>query len=457
MTIAFKLKPSRRVFLRGLGLAGGNSLLSPIFGSLVSHAFGEAAKKVRFGLFLKGAGLTPAMFRPKSGGETDFKMPDIFAPMEPHRSKMLLVEQFANPYSKGFHGNGWATLSLRQGQRLDPNTPPDAIGGYYKPSGISLDRYIAKKISGAYPIGSINLSILGSDPKWQLHASADGVDAAYPSETNPVRGFASIFGKAVGMTPAEVSNTLTTDRSILDALKEDIARMQGSLAGEEKAKLDQYLTSIRALENKLAPLAAGDAPKTCGSLKQPAAETGNDKPGGSAALSAAVIQAQTDLMMNALLCGRTPVAAFSILGNAASHRMWPFCGEAANLPDKGLHGHHHQNRMDLITKIYQFSMNEMARLYAALASVPEPGTNGSMADNTLLMHVNTGGFTHHQGYQHAVMLLGNANNHFKTGRYVKLPTERPLSDIYVNILNALGISDTTFGQTSTGAVPQLKA
>jgi hypothetical protein len=97
-----------------------------------------------------------------------------------------------------------------------------------------------------------------------------------------------------------------------------------------------------------------------------------------------------------------------------------------------------------IAKVDQHFCSLVAHLWQRLKSVPEG--NGTMADNTLLVWINSGGGLHHGGHNnHAVVLLGGGGS-FRTGRYLSYPAMRHcISDVYVSIAHAMGVDIKTFG------------
>jgi hypothetical protein len=457
------MKSSRRILLKALGICGASPLIARMGGSLIREAYGQTGRK-RYVQFVMGGGFVESHYRPRSGGERDFVLPASLAPLEPFRNELLLVERLTCPFTPHFHGTSWGTLSMRATAK-QAQVGQDAIGPYPRPSGISLDRYIAQKLSGGYPIKSINLMQVGTNPRNPLHVSADGPSAEFPAEWSPVRAFSAIFGQAAAgpsVTPEETSRRLANERTILDFVKDDVTRMNAVLAPAERAKLDQMLTSLRELERQLAPLADGSNGNSmeCTGL---APKVPEDAPGSATPVVMDVLKAHTDVLINAIICGRTPVASYSLQGNGVSHRRWFALGEPMNYGDSGLHGLMHQLPKGgaieaAVVRINQFFFGEMARLWAKLRAIDEAG--GKMADNTIALFVNTGGNKHHDGREHAIVMLGNANRYLNTGRWVQLPAgSHTLADAYLSILHALGIPDGSFGEPSAskGPLAALKA
>jgi hypothetical protein len=446
---------SRRGFSRGLGLSLAGTFLAPLYDWLVAEALGATAP-TRLIVVSAGAGLLRQDYLP-TGGETSFVLPESLKPLEPYRNELLLMESFYNPFNKDLHGNGWATLSMRGSPAQDSGFGSEQGGAYARPGGISFDRFVARKIGAAFPVSSVNLALYGRAERAQLHLSADGPDAVYPAEMNPVRGHANLLGsvsEGSAIDDAAARRARATDARLLAFLKDEAARFRSALAGPERGKAEQILTSIAEYERKLAPVPPGACKATA-----PLTAAGLDRPSINGDVLKATVEAQVDLLVNALACGRTAVGALSLFANAASHRMWTFLGEEKG-GETGVHGHQHRRGASpasaaLVVAIQRYQFGLIARIWERLRAIPEAG--GTMADNTLLLFANSGGGIHHRGHDaHPMLLLGNPGKRLRTGRWLRLPPKQhSMSDGFVTAARALGLTVDAFGapEHSRGPVP----
>ena len=416
---------ARRKLLHWLTGAAGGTFLAPLATGLVREAYGQTAQRKRLVVFGFGNGYREADLKPVGGGN---ELRPILAPLEAYKDRLVVLDSMFNPHNKDLHGNGWATLTVRPGD----------------PGGISLDRYVAKAIGGDLPFSSINQCLLGDTFGKKPHLSADGPKQEFPAEFSPVRGFKSILG-GVSMPTGGVagaSDTAAIEKSVWDFVKDDVNRLERALPGPERSKLQQYITSVQELEKQLATTSVNT--EVCSTLKSPDAGLHSESfPTFAPDVRKDIVEANVDLVANALICGRTAVAAYSHHGNSAAHNKYVFLGEDPNgTGDTGLHGAHHNMNASLIEKIQQFHFGLVRRLADRLAGISEG--NGTMLDNTLIMVVNSGGGIHHGGWdKHIVVLLGGLGR-IKTGQYLSCPG-RCVSDVYVSVANAFGINTTTFG------------
>lgn len=436
----------RRNFLSSLGLGVGAYLLSPIHKQLISEALGQPQSRRRLFLYLTQGGFAPASedhegYWPTPGADANaFTLGPAMTPLEPYRDELLFAESFYNPYNKHLHGNGFSTTTCIS----------DLGNGEEKqPAGISFDRWVAKSIGANAPILSLNLcphEVDDSDPQHTL--SADGPKAIVPPMLNPVKAFAQIFGNAAPNDPnagAAAEAKLARDKSVLDALAGDISKMSSRLAGAEKAKLDQYLTSVRDLEKQIGELAA--AQTDCQALTPP---PGNIYDQGRRSPREPVYKALVDIGVNAMACGLTQVVTFFAAEGGLDFMPLErpdgdvkFCGSHQMWHGKGSPNDHLQ--------YYRFQFANMADVRKRLGGFGEG--DGSIADSTLLLNFCVNGGPHHNGQdRYFAVFVGKLGGRLKSGRYLAFPrAQRSMADVFLTAGHALGVQGTSFGS------PELKS
>jgi hypothetical protein len=423
----------RRNVLASLGLGAGAYLLTPMGRQLVREAHAQAPPR-RFVLFIGGGGFGPEYWPKKGASETDFTLDAAMAPLEPFKDQLLFMERFSNPLTPNLHGNGGNFLTL---------------GG-----SISFDCHVANTLGKGAPIKFLNIcgrEVDDSDP--QITHSRDGAGSV-PAVLNPLKAYDSIFGNftapaASGPAPSDL---LAQDRSVLDGVRADVTRLAARLAGSERAKLDQYLTSLRDLERQL-----GDLGKARGACAAPARPPATIYAQGRRAPRKPIYEAFTEIATAALVCGLVRVVTYitpegeldwmplerpdGLQGSQAfvgTHQMWH---------GKGTRGDHH--------RFYQFQYGNLAAVRNRLAAVREG--NGTMADNTLLMNMSSTGGPHHNGWHdHYLLLVGSLGGKIRAGRYLSSPKmARSVTDPLVAVAQALGVETEKFGSAglNKGAFP----
>jgi hypothetical protein len=323
----------------------------------------------------------------------------------------------------------------------------DEEAGTIPPGGISFDRFMGAQLGKADVWPSLNLSPVWPDPKGYYGSSADGPGKVFPILVDPVDAYAKIFagGSNANLT-IEAPRRLARDQSLLDFLTTDVTRLSNGLAAPERAKLDQYLDSVRGMETRLAALAK--AKTSCATLAPPARAAFNPTWGVDGVAYPQMFAAHTDLGINALACGLTHVVLFQFAGD-----YYKFLGEDGRI------GHHHmwhdEGTPIKFQKFYNYHATFLAGLRDRLGQLGEG--NGSMGDNTLTMMIDEGGGAHHNGGDHIpVMLFGRLGGALRTGRFLKFPKgQRMVSDVFVSVANLLGVPISTFGAMSAGPLPGL--
>jgi hypothetical protein len=424
----------RRNFLAGLGLGASTPLLGSIFNAMLPEALGAPTTRKRLILYTAANGFLEKFYTCANRSSTDFDLSPVFMPLAAHKSRMTIMSKFFNPFSKALHGNQHATLTVKE------STNPNVSQMRGPPGGISIDRFLAKQIGSGDAFSS---TATGRG----ICVSADGAGQSFPSISSPGKAFDTFFaaaGSTMGGAPGgnSIESNFAKNRSFLDVLRGDIGKMNARLAGPEKAKLDQYLESLRTLETQLGQRAMASG---CAKGPRPAAETATAKLGD-------VLAAHTDVILAAQKCGLTRISHILFEGMEGPHIVYDWLNDPKNH-----HDDHHAGDMTTCQRIATWWMSQIARMVDGLAATPEG--SGTMLDNSVVMFVNTCGGAHHRGQNnHAMLMIGGAGGALKGGRYLTFPEGKHcMSDVYVSLANMLDVPITTFGDPSVckGPLPGL--
>jgi hypothetical protein len=415
----------RRNFLAGLGLGAG-SIIAPLGRGLVREALGAVGPQKRLVLFTAANGFLERFFTCNARSETDFDLTNALSPLAPYKDRLVVASKFFNPFSKCLHGNQMATLTVTE-------SPEKASQFRGPPGGISFDRLIAKK---AYASDAISSTALGcvayrtnATPERALCLSADGPRQPYPAIGSPSLAFKTYFG---GGTPTaggdtdSLAGTLGKNRGFMDLVNDDIKRLSARLAGSEKAKLDQYLSTLQQVEKELGQLSVAQ-----GNCKNVPAPTIDPKKGAlDENLDQEVLDAHIDVTLAAQRCSLTHVSHVSIEGMEGPHARYTWLGQTRNH-----HDDQHAANLPILEKIVTYWMQRMFRVVDGLAKTPE-GT-GTMLDNSLIIFINCCGGSHHAGHEkHPLIMIAGKNVGMRGGRYITYPEGRYcISDAYTSIAN----------------------
>lgn len=423
---------SRRTVLRGLlGGAAVSVALPPLEAMMNRNGTAWAdgsAFPTRFGLWTWGNGMTPSRFVPASVGEgAEWSLSEQLAPLAPVKHRLIVTSGFevrarnTIPHLSGF---GSLLTGLAQIGEEGANTY----------AGPTIDQQIAAVIGGETPYRSIE------GGGWFDNAiSYNGPYSPNPPEFVPHAMFERLFGptfRAPGEEGGRVDPRLALRRSVLDAVGGRVTALQSRLGAADRARLDQHLSGIRDLEQRLARLEAG--PPDLEACFRPDAPTSTER------LADAFLnhQAIADLMVMAMACDQTRVISLSFM-HGVSNYLFP--GATA--------GHHeltHNEPPDELGFQPQVhantvaSFDQLAYLLSAMEAVPE-------GDGTLLEHSAvfattdvSWGFTHSID-EYPIVIAGSANGWFKQDIHYRSITRENPSKVMLSLIRSMGIVQAEYG------------
>jgi hypothetical protein len=427
---------NRRKFLVGAGAA----VALPFLESLAPRrASAQAAAPKRFLAFYVPNGIHMPAWTPSASGAS-WELTPILAALAPVKGQLNVITGLANrpaqPDGAGDHAGGTSGfLTARHALKTE---------GTDIRLGISVDQVIAGALAGRTPFPSLQL---GSDGGGSTGNCDSGYACAYtrniswagPStplakETSPQAVFDRLFA---GRDPGESAESTRRRKqfrlSVLDAVREDARRLSPALGRTDRAKLDEYLTGVRELEQRVqaideAPACQGVRPATSSDFR-------------------ARVQAMNDLMVTALACDLTRVITF-MMGNAGSNRVHDFLGIRDGHHQLSHHENNPENHRQL-QAIATWEVEQLAYLLGRMHAVREG--ERSLLENSLVFfssEIEDGNAHRHVNLP--VVLAGAAGGAFPTGRHVRLAREQPIANLFVTILQAMGLAETRFGDDGTG-------
>jgi Protein of unknown function (DUF1552) len=434
---------SRRTVLRG---AGGLVVPLPLLDIMGRSKFAGAQTALdkkgpngapkRFVMFFTPCGQGPDWLKStNTGGKLTFA--PALKGLDRHADKILMLDGINN--QSALHDAG----DIDPGHLkpvLNTTTCMPSMGSFA--GGISIDQRIANEIGVGTKIPSLQLGAQASS----IGISYKAAKLAVANINDPRQAFTKLFSDFD--TSQSALTKINADRkSILDGIKQDYTTLIGRMSGEDKIKLQAHFDSIREVENRLeiAGPSAG-----CVKPEQPAALTS-----GVEALIAAG-DAHIGLIATALACDMSRVASLIYQGS----------GGNVQLPgmEKGLHDASHDYGAlgwPLRNRYTEWFVGRFATLLDKLTAFKEDGR--SILDNTVVFWCSEHGAGNHNYDWMTMMVAGSGGGYFKTGRQISFPnktngleyvqynagannaTGPSQADLYVSILNAMGVEASTFG------------
>ena len=427
---------TRRRFVERLGLGAGAALLSPLVHRLVAEAGDDLVLPRRVVFVVEGCGMdyrhfTPAGILGRDPAVTvdtaDFALRPMMAGLERYRDRTLLIGGLSNDQglTGSGHSTGYACLSTT------PNDPPSEIG---RPGGETLDQFLGRTAGAEDLFRTVGLGVGKTSAARIANISASARHQAVPLILRPRDAYDRLFGPALG----DGGGSAADQAALFDLITGDIQRVRRRLAGAERAKLDQILTSIETITRREARLRErADALAACGpAVDLLDADTLEGR-----------LEAHFELTAAALICGLSRVVT---IGSACGFSYFdvPFARLGLG-STKHQMGHGHFGGLDSLDVIHDFHAQQIARLCDRLAAIPEG--DGSMLDNTLVVWTNENGEQHHARYDRwPVALIGDMGGALRTGRYVRYPLRgqpgaRTLADLWCTVSHTMGVPRDDFG------------
>ncbi|MCB1090387.1 MAG: DUF1552 domain-containing protein [Verrucomicrobiae bacterium] len=225
---------SRRACLRGAGVSIALPWLEAMFPAF-SHAVPRVPKRMI--LISNNLGVLPKPFFPGEKGP-DYRLSPYLESLAAHRGDFTVVSGLSHPGVTGEHSTENCFLTAARG--------PTRSG--FRNS-ISLDQFAAEKLGQSTRFSTLNLGVNIDKANRSLSWTRDGV--LLPAEDSAAALFRQMFVQGDAAAVERQMRRLEERGSILDTLGEETKRLSLKLGGDDRSRMDQYLTSVRELEERL--------------------------------------------------------------------------------------------------------------------------------------------------------------------------------------------------------------
>ena len=416
---------SRRTFLRGVGLAGsairvGLPPLAAMFNpSGTAYAAPGASKAIesRFVFWFNGNGIPERYWIPSVTGE-QFEFTPCLSPLAAFRNDIHIITGLDSPAARlpGPGNSHYPSMSA-----LLTGMPYTGRGA----GGASLDQLIARVVGEKSRFRSLQVGVSQESfgESIQRNMSWADRDRPLPPEMLPHQLFDRLFG-------VKEASWVKRQSSILDTVQEDARKVKSQVGPSDRAKIEEYLSSVRDLERSIASL----PPEYRQVVERP-------QEGGDLRDWPRIAKLQSDLVVHALASGQTRVASY-MLTKCQGLTRFPWLGHTAQRHHEYTHnGVETPRGMRILRDICRWHVEEFAYLVGKLKSTPEGA--GNMLDNTCLLYVHEHAEANaHKNNNLAVIAAGHAGG-MKTGLHTR--TTGTLGDLYVTLADeALGTRLGTF-------------
>lgn len=394
-------------------------------------------------------GVTVKDWKPTGVG-ADYSLSPILKPLEAFRQDFMVLSGLDHNNANAL-GDGGGDHA-RAGACFLTGVHPKKTAGADIQAGVSVDQIAAKNLGSATRISSLEL---GCEDSRTVGGCDSGYSCAYtnsiswrgphtpmPPETNPRIVFERLFGDDdFNASPQDRARRAQTRRSILDLVNHRTQKLVQDLGAADKRKLDEYLTGVRELEQRI-QLAENDNRKF-----QPTIE----KPAGVPIAFADYIKLMFDLQVLAFQGDVTRVSTL-LFGREASVRTYGEIG--VNDPHHPLS--HHRNlpeNTEKITKINTYHTSLFAYFLERLKATKDG--DGSLLDHAMIVY--GGAIADGNAHSHhdlPVLVAGRGDGKLKPGRHVQYAKGTPMTNLYLSLLERMNVPAEKLGD-STGKLEML--
>ena len=369
---------------------------------------------------------------PKQEKDT-FHFRNSLKSLEPLREHVTVLGGLSHPAGRKMGGHDTGDIFL---------TGANFRGTTYRNS-ISLDQYIASHIGEQTRFGSLVLSSDGGvgEPTRSTTLSFTAQGRPIPAISSPRQIFDRLFGAGDASSKTQ-RRLLENTGSMLDLVLENSRSMKTRLGKQDQRKLDEYLSSVRDIEQRVNRSQAWlDVPKP--PVAESAANLNADQ-----SSPVEYMQAMYDLIFLAFQTDSTRLATYmlgQVAGATTIANTFPAC---LGLPGNwhGLaHGAGKKDGAKNLGRFDQLLVEQLTRFMTRLKDTPE--ADGTMLDNTLIFYGSSNSKTHNNN-NYPLVLAGGRNLGFKHNQFLRLDAKTPLSNVFVTILESMNIAHDGFADSA---------
>jgi hypothetical protein len=446
---------NRRRFLRGLGACIALPAMESLnpFSVLAAPTVGAgrpATAPVRMAFVYVPNGIIPSGWWPEGDGGVNFQLSDTLQPLQSVRDKITLISGLedlsANPERDGAGDHARAGGTFLTGVRIKKTAGADIHAG------ASIDQVVAQHIGHLTRFSSLELTC---DAVRKAGDCDSGYSCAYSyniawrspeqpltPEPNPRLVFERLFGNGSRVERvANLKRRQKEQRSILDFVMDDASTIQRELSGRDRQRLDQYLTGVRELEQRIER-----------TERMPIVNPPVDAPPGVPPDFGEHVQLMFDMMLLAFQTDSTRIATL-LLASEGSNRPFPEIGIA-----EGHHNlSHHENQPEIIAKVKKIDFwyaTQLAQFLQKMEATKEANGQSLLHNSMIVYGSGNADGNRHTHINLPILLAGAGGGTLQTGRYLK-PEPAPLSNLLLSMADRMGATGIERHGDSTGRLKLL--
>ena len=434
----------RRTLLK----SGGAALALPLLDAMIpaGTAWAQTAAKPvrRLGFVFIPMGCDQDRWTPPGQGKLDQLSP-ILSPLEPVKDHVTVLTnmRLQNAYPGTHDTSNASFLSAAPAKHTESSD-------YYL--GITVDQIAAKEMGRETQLASLQLAMdlnplagvcnNGYACVYQNCLSWSSPTTPLPSEAHPRVVFEQLFGE--GGNAAARRAALQDRASLLDSFTGNIARLKQRVGAPDRARLDQYLESVRQVEHEIERGEKAAADNTMPDLERPV---------GVPAAFADHAKIMYDLQILAFQADVTRVVTFQFT-REQNNRTYPEIGVADPHHPTSHHGGD-PDKLAKIAKINTFHLSLFTSFLQKLKATPDG--DGSLLDHSVYLYGSgIGNSSTHDHENLPILVAGGTEAGLKGGRHIRYEKGTNLANLHLTLLDRVGVHLDSF-MDSTGQVQDLFA
>jgi hypothetical protein len=452
---------TRRFLLRGAGAAMSLPWLESIAKAAPAKDPGRLdAPPLRMAFLFMPNGVRPDYWTPPGDGE-NYEVSPHLKPLEGLKSEFLLLENLWHKNTVGRNGHWPKVPAWLSGGYVERTAGNDLDSG-----GTSVDQFAAQRIGAQTPLPTLELGI--DTPRTGIDTAGGGFARAYgsfiswrdphtpvPKEIVPQLAFDRLFrtrkapvvSSADGRNPELLASFERDEISVLDLVLDQAKSLRRRGSQSDKARLDEYFESVRSVEQRI-EASMKPQKRWINQGKFPL-----DRPApGVPETHQEHVRLMLDILLLAFWTDTTRIATF-MFGDAQTQQDYSFLPGVKG----GFHStSHHRNEIpkrEQYEKIINWHIEQVAWFLNKVRNLDEGGT--SVLDNSMILF----GSSLKDGNRHdpenlPLILAGRGKGTIRTGRRLRAAEKTPLCNLYLSMLDRMGIREASFGD-STGPLQGL--
>lgn len=417
---------NRRHFLRG---AGASLALPSLECMGAEGGSGSSAPPQRFLAIHVALGMLPNAFFPKETGR-DYSAPELLKTLEPLRDDFTVFSGLDHPEVTGGH-RGIVTFL----------TGSDIYGqpGYDFKNTVSLDQVYARHVGSETRFSSLQLATSGnrSASSWDVSWSSEGI--ALQPMSRPRDVFQKLFGEEKVTGADEREREFRRRTSLLDRVLDQANTLNNNLGAADREKLDEYLTSVREVEQRIEKAESwAHQPKPKVDFQEPKFNSNSDPD---------MFENMEIMYQLIALAFQTDSTRSIVLQIPANNTVFSrFEGVSGGYHALSHHGKE-ESKIEQLLRIEREHSRQLATFLTRMKEIPEGG--GSLLDNTsVLFGSGLGNASSHSNRNLPVLLAGGGYR--KHGNHLAYTGagKRPLSNLFVSMMQQWGMETDSFSGTT---------